>query len=196
MFTIYVYIKFMIFACMCVCMYGISATYFVCILYILYVSGYIRGMAISLCMYVCMACVFILNCMQGCLSSWFLSYTHFCASRSRSCVSGRRICMSHTRYERQIDMYVCIYHKVMVVSVLRIFLLVHVSQYVYKVCMYLCRRFCVFFLLLSIVSVCMYVCIQGSKNVIKFSRDGCLIHEKVLWGIPESNIELRSKQHH
>ena len=71
-----------------------------------------------------------------------------------------------------------------------------------SLCMYVCMYVGVsaYFLLLSIVSVCMYVCIyvcmQGSKNVIKFSRDGCLIHEKVLWGIPESNIELRSKQHH
>ncbi len=32
----------------------------------------------------------------------------------------------------------------------------------------------------------LYLTHQGSRNVMKFSRDGCLIHEKVLWGLTNS----------
>ena len=37
----------------------------------------------------------------------------------------------------------------------------------------------------------LYVTHQGSRNIMKFSRDGCLIHQKILWGLQtslESNL--------
>lgn len=37
----------------------------------------------------------------------------------------------------------------------------------------------------------LYVTHKGSKNIMKFSRDGCLIHEKVLWGVSNQESDLR-----
>jgi hypothetical protein len=37
----------------------------------------------------------------------------------------------------------------------------------------------------------LYITHKGSKNIMKFSRDGCLIHEKILWGVTNENSDLR-----
>lgn len=37
----------------------------------------------------------------------------------------------------------------------------------------------------------LYITHKGSKNILKFSRDGCLIHEKVLWGVAHEDADLR-----
>jgi hypothetical protein len=37
----------------------------------------------------------------------------------------------------------------------------------------------------------LYITHKGSKNIMKFSRDGCLIHEKVLWGVSNEDSDLR-----
>lgn len=37
----------------------------------------------------------------------------------------------------------------------------------------------------------LYISHKGSRNIQKFSRDGCLIHEKVLWGITDQDASLR-----
>ena len=37
----------------------------------------------------------------------------------------------------------------------------------------------------------LYITHKGSKNIMKFSRDGCLIHEKVLWGVSNEESDLR-----
>ncbi|RYG97435.1 hypothetical protein EON65_52880 [archaeon] len=38
----------------------------------------------------------------------------------------------------------------------------------------------------------LYVTHKDSRNVVKFSRDGCLLHEKVLWGVSNAHSRLRS----
>lgn len=38
----------------------------------------------------------------------------------------------------------------------------------------------------------LYVTHKGSKNIMKYSRDGCLLHEKVLWGVSNQKADLRS----
>lgn len=37
----------------------------------------------------------------------------------------------------------------------------------------------------------LYVTTKGSTNIWKFSRDGCLIHEKILWGMANQDSDLR-----
>jgi len=36
-----------------------------------------------------------------------------------------------------------------------------------------------------------YVTIKDIRNLMKFSRDGCLVHQKVLWGVSNLNADLR-----